>query len=110
MARAAANLGITLSWRGTGEEEVGVVERSDLETVKAGQVIVKVDPVYYRPAEVESLVGDAAKARRKLGWAPRSSFDDLVAEMTQADLALARREQAALGHGLKVYRPDLEQD
>lgn len=107
---AAANLGITLAWQGAGEEEVGIVERSDLETVKAGQTIVKVDPVYYRPAEVESLVGDAAKARRKLGWAPRSSFDDLVAEMTRADLALARREQAALGHGLKIYRPDLEQD
>lgn len=108
--RAAANLGITLAWRGAGAEEVGVVEASDIETVKAGQVIVSVDPVYYRPAEVESLVGDAAKARTKLGWQPRTSFDQLVAEMMQADLALARREQAALGHGLKVYRPDLEQD
>jgi GDPmannose 4,6-dehydratase len=57
---------------------------------------------------VESLVGAAGKAREKLGWSPRTSFDALVAEMTEADLALARRELASSGRGLKVYRPDLE--
>jgi GDPmannose 4,6-dehydratase len=106
---AAAVLGIKLGWRGDGADEVGFVEAT-VGLLKAGQVIVTVDPVYYRPAEVEALVGEARKAREKLGWSPRTSFDPLVAEMTNADLALARREQAALGHGLKVYRPDLERD
>ena len=74
-----------------------------------GQEIVRVDPVYFRPAEVESLLGDASRARAALGWSPKISFSELVAEMADADLALARREKATLGRGLKVFRPDLEQ-
>lgn len=106
---AAEALGIGIAWSGEGRDEVGVVERAEQGSgVKVGQTIVRVDPVYFRPAEVEALVGEARKARQKLKWAPKTSFADLVAEMTRADLVLARREQAALGRSLKVYRPDLE--
>ena len=76
--------------------------------VKPGRTIVRVDQTYLRPAEVESLVGDARKAREKLKWIPRTTFAELVTDMTTADLVLAEREKAALGRGLKVYRPDLE--
>jgi GDPmannose 4,6-dehydratase len=106
---AARRLGIEIAWTGEGQDEVGVVERAEAgSAAKPGQTIVRIDPTYYRPAEVTSLVGLAEKARAKLNWRPTTPFDDLVAEMVSADLALARREQAALGHGLKVYRPDLE--
>ena len=109
---AARTLGITLIWSGAGEDEVGVVEACAGEmaigAVGIGQTIVRVDRSYLRPAEVESLVGVAEKARHKLGWQPRTSFAELVGEMVAADLALARREKASLGRGLKVYRPDLE--
>ncbi len=71
-------------------------------------MIVRVDPVYFRPAEVETLLGDATRARAELGWKPRISFSELVDEMIRADLVLAEREKASLGRGLKVYRPDLE--
>jgi GDPmannose 4,6-dehydratase len=106
---AARALGITLNWSGADADEVGVV-RASAEGMAgaAGQVIVRVDRSYLRPAEVESLVGVAEKARRQLGWQPQTSFAALIAEMVAADLALARREKASLGRGLKVYRPDLE--
>jgi GDPmannose 4,6-dehydratase len=105
---AAKHLGIDLAWRGQGVDEVGIAERSTAPAVKAGQVVVRVDPAYFRPAEVEFLVGEATRARQKLKWTPTVSFAALVAEMATADLMLAKREQAALGRGLKVYRPDLE--
>jgi GDPmannose 4,6-dehydratase len=106
---AAETLGIGIAWSGEGTDEVGVVERAGQGSgVHVGQTIVRVDPVYFRPAEVEALVGDAAKARQKLDWVPKTSFAEIASEMTRADLVLARREQASLGHSLKVYRPDLE--
>jgi len=111
VGRAAEHLGITLAWSGEGADEVGVVHavKDAIATpLQVGQAIVRVDPVYFRPAEVNSLVGKADKARQQLGWRPRTSFSDLVGEMVEADLVLARREKATLGHGLKVYRPDLE--
>ena len=112
VSAAAETLGIAIGWRGTGKDEVGVVEgvtgTGAARTLAVGQTIVRIDPAYYRPAEVSSLVGDAARARARLKWKPRTSFAALVAEMTSADLALAEREKAAGGHGLKVYRPELE--
>ena len=83
--RAFAETGRSLEWRGAGSEEVGVDARS-------GQVLVEVDPRYFRPTEVDALVGDAAKARDRLGWAPKTSFDDLVREMVVADMEAVRLE------------------
>jgi GDPmannose 4,6-dehydratase len=108
-ALAARCLGFEIEWTGQGKDEVGIVANAGERTaLKPGQPVVRVDATYFRPAEVESLVGDARKAREQLGWRPETSFDDLVAEMATADLVLAAREQAANGRGLKVYRPDLE--
>ena len=110
---AAARLGVGIAWSGEGTDEIGTVAELKNPIVGnrlvVGQEIVRVDPVYFRPAEVESLLGDASRARAALGWSPKISFGELVAEMADADLALARREQATLGRGLKVFRPDLEQ-
>jgi GDPmannose 4,6-dehydratase len=107
---AAAKLGIELAWSGEGKDEVGRVASlaSAGEALCVGQVIVRVDPFYFRPAEVQSLLGDAAKARAKLKWCPRIKFDEMVEEMVMADLALARREKAMHGRGLKIFRPELE--
>jgi GDPmannose 4,6-dehydratase len=84
--RAARRIGLPIRWQGSGVSETGVDEH--------GRVVVAIDAAYFRPAEVDSLVGDAAKAREKLGWQPRIDFDALVDEMADADLALAKREQA----------------
>ncbi|HTY94741.1 MAG TPA: GDP-mannose 4,6-dehydratase [Steroidobacteraceae bacterium] len=94
---AAAHLGIDMQWRGTGIEEQGLDRRT-------GQVIVKVDPRYFRPTEVETLLGDATKARTRLGWTPELSFADLVREMVAEDLQLARRDATIAREGFKTYR------
>ncbi len=86
--RAFARAGRPLKWTGTGEAETGV-------EAATGAVRVKVDPRYFRPAEVDVLLGDPAKARRVLGWSPRVTFAGLVDMMTDADLAKARREALA---------------
>src|SRR5262249_55352490 len=93
VVHAARELGISLDWRGSGAEEHAVVAAAP-EDSKAvdGQRVVAVDPRYFRPAEVDTLLGDASKARSKLGWAPRIGFGELVHEMVQADLKLARRD------------------
>jgi GDPmannose 4,6-dehydratase len=83
--RAFARVGRTIEWAGKGVNEVGVDTRT-------GQELVRIDPRYFRPTEVESLLGDAAKARAKLGWRHRTSFADLVAEMVTADLEAVERE------------------
>jgi GDPmannose 4,6-dehydratase len=91
--KAANELGITIEWRGQGEAEQGIVTAApDASSVKAGDCIVAVDPRYYRPTEVETLLGDASKAKAKLGWTPRTSFNKLVSEMMSADLSLAERD------------------
>lgn len=108
------HLGVRVQWEGSGKNEVGVIAEIGAEAkkrfpgVSSGQTIVKVDARYFRPAEVETLIGDAGKARAKLGWIPKTKFKDLVAEMVQADLSLAMRERASLGRGLKVFRPDID--
>jgi len=102
---AAAELGIKLRWRGEGVDEIGTVAavaRTDLRCAE-GDVVVRVDPRYFRPTEVDTLLGDASKARRDLGWQPRTSFDELVREMVQADLRIARRDALVRLAGLPAY-------
>jgi GDPmannose 4,6-dehydratase len=93
---AAAELGLALRWEGQGVDEVGYVQQvtgavGHGQTLAAGRAIVRVDPKYFRPTEVETLLGDPSKAREKLGWTPTTSFDSLVSEMVQADLAAAQK-------------------
>lgn len=91
---AASELGITLEWSGQDEAEVATVAATSTPMqCKVGDVIVRVDPRYFRPTEVETLLGDAAKARVELGWTPKISFATLVSDMVKADLVLARRER-----------------
>ena len=96
---AAAELGIELRFEGEGVEEVAVVERSDYSGLKAGAVIVRVDPRYFRPAEVETLLGDPSKAKAKLGWAPEISVQEMCAEMVAEDLQTARQHALLLKNG-----------
>jgi GDPmannose 4,6-dehydratase len=100
---AAGQLGVALRWEGKGKDERGVVAKvRGKAKLRAGQVVVRIDPRYYRPAEVDTLLGDAAKARRKLGWKPRVRFERLVAEMARADLRAAERDALVRRHGYRV--------
>src|SRR3954452_10466852 len=90
---AFAEIGRSIEWRGKGVEETGVDTRS-------GKTVIRIDPTYFRPTEVDLLVGDASKARAKLGWKPKTKFADLVKEMVAGDLAIARREAAGGKHSV----------
>ncbi len=117
VALAAAQLGITLEWHGTGVEEKGVVSAVDklhLELCLSGRchpdsmphpgdVIVTVDPRYFRPTEVETLLGDPSKAATKLGWTPHISFEEMVKEMTLEDLTLAAKDKICLERGFNIF-------
>jgi GDPmannose 4,6-dehydratase len=102
---AAGELGITLRWEGTGVDERGIVATVDGKDAKCkvGDVIVKVDPRYFRPTEVETLLGDPSKARQKLGWTPRTTLKELVAEMVQADYTSAKRDALVRLAGFTAY-------
>ena len=97
VSRAAAQLGMHVEWRGTGVDEQGIDTRT-------GRAVVKVDPRYFRPTEVETLLGDATKARTKLRWEPEIGFEDLVKEMIAEDLAIARRDAVIAREGFKTYQ------
>jgi GDPmannose 4,6-dehydratase len=84
--RAFGHVGRRIAWRGTGIKETGI-------DAKSGQILVEVDPRYFRPTEVDLLLGDPSKARQKLGWRHKTSFADLVKEMVDSDLALVRLEK-----------------
>ena len=92
---AARELGMRIQWNGRGIDEAGLDQN--------GRCIVKIDPTYMRPTEVDSLVGEAAKARQKLGWSPKTTFAELVAEMVSSDLEAAEREKLIKQNGFKVY-------
>jgi GDPmannose 4,6-dehydratase len=92
---AAAEVGMKISWKGKGVEEKGTDEK--------GNCIVAVDPRYFRPTEVEALLGDATKARDKLGWVPKIQFPQLVAEMMREDLKSAERDELVKKHGFAAY-------
>jgi len=101
---AARELGIELTFEGAGVDEVGrVVVAPQGSPLSAGQIVVRVDPRYFRPTEVESLLGDASKARRDLGWSPQTSFIDLVQEMVREDLKSARRDDLIRRHGFQAF-------
>ena len=93
--RCARLLGMDLTWSGSGVDE----KARDA----AGNVVVAVDPRYFRPTEVETLLGDASKAMRELGWTPRTGFDQLIEEMIDCDLKSAQRDALAIRHGFDAY-------
>ena len=99
---AAANeLGMTIRWEGQGVDEVGYLHSPS--PTGGERAIVKVDPRYFRPTEVETLLGDPTKAKEKLGWVPKISFDELVAEMVREDLKSAERDELVKKHGYSTY-------
>jgi len=101
----AAELGITLSFEGTGVEEYAVVEAVNgtlAPSVKPGDVVMRIDQRYFRPAEVETLLGDPTKAKQKLGWAPEITTQEMCAEMVAEDLKAARRHRLLREHGLEL--------
>ena len=101
---AARELGIEIEFAGDGVDEVGrILVAPAGSPLAAGQVVVRVDPRYFRPTEVETLLGDASKAQRELGWSPQTSFADLVAEMVREDLKAARRDALVKRHGFRAY-------
>jgi GDPmannose 4,6-dehydratase len=105
---AAGELGITLRFEGKGVDEKGVVERVEgtkAPAVRPGDVVVAVDPRYFRPAEVDTLLGDAGKARRQLGWVPEIGVRELCAEMVASDLQAARARALMRDHGYPVPAP-----
>ncbi|WP_430416752.1 GDP-mannose 4,6-dehydratase [Parasphingorhabdus sp.] len=102
---SAAELGIAIEFTGTGLDEIGTVasvEGVKAPAVKAGDVIVRIDPRYFRPAEVETLLGDPTKAKEKLGWVHEISTQEMCAEMVASDLKAARRHALLKQHGLDV--------
>ena len=114
----AGELGLILRWEGSGVDEVGIIEEimpkgsgictkkreinPETNDLKPGDVIVRVDPRYFRPTEVETLLGDPTKSREVLGWEPRTSFEELVREMTCADLEEAQRDALCKTEGFKT--------
>jgi GDPmannose 4,6-dehydratase len=93
---AGARLGMKITWKGKGVDEVGIDS-------KTGDSVVRIDSRYFRPTEVESLLGDPTKARQKLGWSAEVTFEELVAEMIEADLEDAKRDALVAKEGFKVY-------
>ncbi len=114
---AAGHLGIAVEFKGSGLKEQGIVKSLDAErlnsmlpgksrmnfAVKPGDAIVSVDPRYFRPTEVETLLGDATKAREKLGWTPKITFEEMVAEMMEKDLQLAARDHLCRVVGFETF-------
>ncbi|MFT5308502.1 MAG: GDPmannose 4,6-dehydratase [Flavobacteriales bacterium] len=102
---SAQELGITLRFEGTGVDEVAIVDSitgDNADALKAGDVIVRVDPKYFRPAEVETLLGDPTKAKEVLGWVPEITVEEMCAEMVQSDLQNAKQHALLKKHGFDV--------
>ena len=92
---AAREIGIVVAWKGEGVDEKGYDE--------SGKCIVSVDPRYFRPTEVETLLGDPTKAKQKLGWTPKITFSELVSEMMLEDMKSAERDELVKRHGFSAY-------
>ena len=103
--RSARRLGISIKFEGKGVDEIGVVDQvqgDDAPSVRPGDVIVRIDPRYFRPAEVETLLGDPTKAKEKLGWVPQITLDEMIDEMVASDLDAAKRHALLKSHGFAV--------
>ena len=102
---AAHEIGVTLAFSGSGDAEVGIVASvaGEMAKCRPGDIIIKVDPRYYRPTEVQTLLGDPSKAKQKLGWEPKVSLPELVKEMMAADYNSARRDSLVKGAGFQAY-------
>ena len=103
--RSAAQLGITLRFEGAAEKEIAIVDKivgDRAPAIQVGDVIVKIDPQYYRPTEVETLLGDPSKAKQKLGWTPEITLDQMITEMVSFDLNAAKQLALLKQHGYKV--------
>jgi GDPmannose 4,6-dehydratase len=98
VAMAFREAGIEIAWSGSGINEKG-------QDAATGRVLVEVDPRYFRPTEVDLLLGDASKARQKLGWEPKYSLEELVKDMMAGDLAEAERDAHMLQNGFTVHNP-----
>ena len=101
---SAKELGIILEFHGNEEKEYAVVSRIDSENapaLKEGDIIVRVDKKYYRPAEVETLLGDSSMAKKKLGWTPKISIEEMISEMVSFDLNNAKKIKLLQEHGLE---------
>jgi GDPmannose 4,6-dehydratase len=100
---AFAEVGVEINFEGTAENVVGIVVASTGKyPVKIGQEVVKVDPRYYRPTEVDLLIGDPTKSQTKLGWKPKYTLDMLVKEMVESDLNLFEKDQFLKASGFKI--------
>ena len=104
--KAFKEAGITLKWQGTGKDEIGVIEEVQgvSDAIRPGQIVVKIDPTYYRPTEVDMLIGDASKANTKLGWTPKYSLDEMIAEMVGEDLKLMQKDAHSNNAGFKTLK------
>jgi GDPmannose 4,6-dehydratase len=103
--RSAKQLGITLKFEGAAANEKAIVtsiEGDKAPALKVGDVIVQIDPRYYRPTEVETLLGDPTKAKEKLGWVPEITLDQMIVEMVAHDLDQARQHALLHQHGFSV--------
>lgn len=102
---SARHLGIEIEFRGAGVDEVGVVAAvsGNRAQCRVGDVVVKVDPRYFRATEVETLLGDPGKAKRKLGWEPKTTTEEMCREMVEADYAAAQRDSLVKSHGFQAY-------
>ena len=105
ITRSAQQLGITLQFEGVAENEKAIVaniEGDKAPALKVGDVIMQIDPRYYRPTEVETLLGDPTKAKEKLGWVPEITLDQMIVEMVANDLDLAKQHALLQNHGYAV--------
>ena len=100
---AAAELEIELEWSGEGVDEIAKIRSAGQQESLVGNTVVRVDPRYFRPTEVETLLGDPGKAKEKLGWEPKVPFLELVAEMVREDLETAKRDELIKQHGFKTF-------